>query len=69
MKFEIGNKVKIIGFPKMKCTIWDCWVNKLENLRMEGDEITYVVKHDNYRGEMVMTYTVKESELIKDIEA
>lgn len=69
MKFEIGNKVKIIGFPKMKCSIWDCFVNKPENLRMEDGEITYVVKHDNYRGEMVMTYTVKESELIKDIEA
>jgi hypothetical protein len=34
MKFEIGNKVKIIGFPKVKCTIFDCWINKLENLRM-----------------------------------
>jgi hypothetical protein len=68
MKFKIGDKVKIIGFPKMKCIIWDCWVNKLENLRMEDDEITYVVEHDNYRGEMVITYTVKESELIKDIE-
>jgi hypothetical protein len=66
MKFEIGDKVKVIGFPKMKCTIWDCQVNKLENLIMKDNEITYVVKHDNYRGEMVMTYTFKESELIKE---
>ena len=66
MKFKIGDKVKIIGFPRMKCSIGDCWVNKLENLKMEGDEITYVVKHDNYRGKMVMTYTFKESELIKE---
>ena len=42
MKFEIGDKVKIIGFPRMKGIIWDCWVNKLENLRMEGDEISYI---------------------------
>jgi hypothetical protein len=36
---------------------------------MVDGEITYVVNHDNYRGKMVMFYTVKESELIKDIEA
>jgi hypothetical protein len=69
MKFKIGDKVKIIGFPRMKCSIGDWVVNKPEELRMVDGEITYVVNHDNYRGEMVMFYTVKESELIKDIEA
>ena len=65
-KFKIGDKVKIIGFPRMKCSIGDCFVNKPENFVMDGGEITYVVNHDNYRGKMVMFYTVKESELIKD---
>jgi hypothetical protein len=52
MKFKIGDKVKIIGFPRMKCSIGDWVVNKPEELRMVDGEITYVVNHDNYRGEM-----------------
>ena len=70
-KFKIGDKVKVIGldgFKRFKGIIWDCYKNKPENLEKIDGEIMYVVKHENYRGKMVMTYRLKESLLVMDIQ-
>jgi hypothetical protein len=68
-KFKIGDKVKVIDidWKKFKGSIWNCYMNEPNNLKKIDGEISYVVKHDNYKGNMVMSYTLKESQLILDI--
>ena len=39
-------------------------MNKPENIKSTDGEFIYVVKHYNYKGNMVMTYHIKESELV-----
>jgi hypothetical protein len=66
-KFKIGDKVIAPNYSKtFKGSILNCWLNEEDNLRIVDGEISYVVYHDNYRGRMVMTYDIKESELILD---
>jgi hypothetical protein len=67
MKFKIGDMVKPINTVYGKRfigKIWDCWMNKPENIQIKDGEIVYVVEHYNYRGKMVMTYHIKESDLV-----
>jgi len=67
MKFKIGDMVKptneVYG-KRFIGQIWDCWMNKPENIKPTDGEFIYVVKHYNYKGNMVMTYHIKESELV-----
>jgi len=67
-KFKIGDKVTTTpqsGLGKgFKGIIWDVYMNEPENLEIKDGEYVYVVEHDNYRGNMVMSYRVKESDLI-----
>jgi hypothetical protein len=65
-QFKIGDKVKVTDLKGFKGTIWDCYINEPNNLREIDGEISYVVKHTNYRGNMVMTYTLKENQLMLD---
>jgi hypothetical protein len=65
-QFKIGDKVKVTGLKGFEGTIWDCYINEPNNLREIDGEISYVVEHTNYRGNMVMTYTLKENQLILD---
>lgn len=67
MKFKIGDMVKptneVYG-KRFIGQIWDCWMNKPENIQFTDGEFIYVVKHYNYKGNMVMTYHIKESDLV-----
>ena len=65
-KFKIGDKVLVPSRKNFKGEIWNCYMNEPNNLEIIDGEISYVVEHSNYRGKMVMTYTFKESELIKE---
>jgi len=71
-KFKIGDKVTPTpqsGLGKgFKGIIWNVYMNEPENLEIKDGEYIYIVEHDNYRGNMVMSYRVKESNLIKSIE-
>ena len=74
-QFKIGDQVKLnskgqkrfSGKLVFKGSIWDIWINKPENLIIEDGEFVYNIRHDNYRGYMVMSYNFKESELILDM--
>jgi hypothetical protein len=67
MKFKIGDMVKPTnkGYGKRFIgKICDCWMNKPENTQIRNGEIVYIVTHHNYKGNMVMTYQIKESNLV-----
>jgi hypothetical protein len=70
MKFKIGDRVKPLPEQygkRFQGIIWDCPKNTPEKIRIEDGEPVYVVEHYNYRGKMVMTYHIKESDLILDL--
>ena len=66
MKYKINDEVKIISFPKWKGRIWDCWINKAENIQTEDGECVYVVQvtKPGRQPHMVVTHDFKESELL-----
>ena len=63
-KFKIGDDVKISNFPpRYKGRIYDCVWNKPENIKLEDDEVVYVIEHVNTKSRMVQTSYVKESNI------
>jgi len=67
MKFKIGDFVKPtnVNFGKRFVgQIWDCVINKPENMQVIDGEYVYVVQHYNCRSKSVITYRIKESELV-----
>jgi hypothetical protein len=70
-KFKINDLVELTpeylvktGFKRNpQLQIEDIFINQTENLRIEDGEIVWSVDHVNYKGNMKMSYDVKESNL------
>lgn len=65
-KFNIGDKVGFINHPKWKGFIFDCYLNKPQNLRIKDGEYIYSLEIDKPGRipNIIILYDYKESDLI-----